>query len=184
MPQFTKLAIINTFIKLLNQMPLDKITVKDIVDDCGINRNTFYYYYKDIYALLDDIFRADTQKVIEENGNFKSLQDGFLQATEFARENKKAVYHIYNSMSREKLENYLYSIIDDLIAKYVDTQETGRQIADEDKRFLADFYKYALVGMILAWISKGMKEDPEFIIPRLVKLIYGSSQMFFSEPIR
>lgn len=43
MAQFTKQAIINSFLKLLEETPLDKITVKDIVEDCGINRNTFYY---------------------------------------------------------------------------------------------------------------------------------------------
>ena len=50
MAQFTRTAIVNSFIRLLNEKPLDKITVKDIVDDCGVNRNTFYYHFQDIYA--------------------------------------------------------------------------------------------------------------------------------------
>ena len=48
MSQFTKKAIVETFLELLKEHSLDKITVKDIVEKCGINRNTFYYYYQDI----------------------------------------------------------------------------------------------------------------------------------------
>ena len=43
MPNFTKKAIKETFIKLLDERPLNQITVKYIVEDCGINRNSIYY---------------------------------------------------------------------------------------------------------------------------------------------
>ena len=66
MAQFTKQAIINSFLKLLEETPLDKITVKDIVEDCGINRNTFYYYYHDIYALLEELFSDGIRRAMEE----------------------------------------------------------------------------------------------------------------------
>ena len=52
MPNFTKMAIKATFIKLLNERPLNRITVKDIVEECGVNRNSFYYHFEDIPALL------------------------------------------------------------------------------------------------------------------------------------
>ena len=52
MPAFTKKAIADSFLKLLREKPLDKITIKDIVEDCGINRNTFYYHFEDIPALV------------------------------------------------------------------------------------------------------------------------------------
>ena len=59
MTQFTSKAIEESFIRLLNERPLDKITIKDIVDDCGISRNTFYYHFQDITALLEHILNAD-----------------------------------------------------------------------------------------------------------------------------
>ena len=51
MAGFAKKAIRDSFIKLLNERPLSQITVRDIVDDCGVNRNTFYYYFQDISQL-------------------------------------------------------------------------------------------------------------------------------------
>ena len=55
MPNFTKKAIKETFIELLDERPLNKITVKDIVEDCGINRNSFYYHFEDLPALVEEI---------------------------------------------------------------------------------------------------------------------------------
>ena len=77
MAQFTKQAIINSFLKLLEETPLDKITVKDIVEDCGINRNTFYYYYHDIYALLEELFSDEIRRAMERFGGkfFLNLVD-------------------------------------------------------------------------------------------------------------
>ena len=62
MSELTKRAIQESFKKLLSNQPLDKITVKNITDDCGVNRNTFYYHYSDIYQLLEEIFLTEAQK--------------------------------------------------------------------------------------------------------------------------
>ena len=55
MAQFRSTAIQETFITLLDERPLNKITVKDIVETCGINRNSFYYHFEDLPALLEEI---------------------------------------------------------------------------------------------------------------------------------
>lgn len=66
MPNFTKKAIRESFIKLLNERPLNKITVKDIVEDCGVNRNSFYYHYQDLPALLEEIVSDEVKRIVEE----------------------------------------------------------------------------------------------------------------------
>lgn len=174
MPQFTKRALIDSFIKLLNETSLDKITVKDIVDECGVNRNTFYYYFQDIYAMLDEIFRAEAEKVIKESELYKSWKDGFIKSAVFALENRKAIYHIYNSINREQLEKYLYNITESLMLKFVNLQAEGMNVSEEDKKFIADIYKYALVGMVLDWISRGMTDDTEIFIDKMEKIFDGS----------
>ena len=54
MSQITKRALEASLKKLLTKKPLDKITITDITEDCGINRMTFYYHFKDIYDLVED----------------------------------------------------------------------------------------------------------------------------------
>ncbi len=174
MSQFTKKAIVESFVKLLNKTSLDKITVKDIVEDCGVNRNTFYYYFRDIYALLDELFQAETRKVLEGSRDFRSWQEGFLESTAFALQNKRAIYHIYNSINREQLERYLYDVTDNLMVGIVKNQAEGLKVPEEDIRLLADFYKYALVGMLLEWVRRGMKEDPEVVIKKLGRMMEGN----------
>ena len=57
MANFTQKAIKETFIALLEEHPLSDITVKNIVETCGINRNSFYYHYQDIPALIEEIVK-------------------------------------------------------------------------------------------------------------------------------
>lgn len=183
MSQLTKKAIIDSFVKLLNEKPFDKIAVKDIVEDCGINRNTFYYYYQDIYALLEEIFETEASKVIDENKTYLSWQEGFIQSTAFALQNKRAIYHIYKSISREKLENYLYRVTDDLMVKYIKQQAEGLKVTDEDIRLVSAFYKHAIVGIVLEWLERGMKDEPEHVIRRLGQLFDGNIRYVLSNVV-
>ena len=180
MTQFTSKAIEESFIRLLNERPLDKITIKDIVDDCGISRNTFYYHFQDITALLEHILNADVERVLSQHLDMDSWEDGFISAARFALENKRLVYHIYNSVSRERVERYLYSIAGEVMRLYVSriTEQVEhaahKKIFPEDQKMVVDFYKFALVGMILDWLNTGMKKDPEGLIRRVGEIFHGN----------
>ena len=54
MPGFTRQIILHTLTELMNEKPLSKITVKDIVERCGVNRNTFYYHFRDIPDAVEE----------------------------------------------------------------------------------------------------------------------------------
>ena len=97
MAQQTKNAIRRAFIQLLNERPLDKISIKDIAETGAVNRNTFYYYYADIYALVEDILQLEIQDFQSKLRRYDSWQEAFRDATAFASQNKRAVYHLYNS---------------------------------------------------------------------------------------
>ena len=57
MANFTRKAIMDACIKLLEKKPLNRITVRDIVEECGISRNSFYYHFEDVPSLLKAIIR-------------------------------------------------------------------------------------------------------------------------------
>ena len=174
MAQFTERAIIESFVKLLNERPLDKITIKDIVEDCGINRNTFYHHFDDIPTLVTRILEDETSRALSLHGDVHSWEEGFIAAAQFALSNKRLIYHIYNSVSREIFEQFLNDITWDIMYRFVDT--IARDIACDasDKKLIASFYKAALVGMILDWLANGMKYDPEEIIDRLGVMLEGN----------
>lgn len=160
MSKFTKQAIMNSFMKLLNEMPFDKITVKDIADDCGINRNTFYYNFQDIYALVDEILQNEINRLAEMHKNpYPSWSDGLLSVAEFALKNKKAIYHLHNSVKRHQLDKYLEKAIYGVVSEFVFRKAENRNIAQESLEFVAAFYCYALLGLVSKWIDTGMQED-------------------------
>lgn len=174
MSQFTKKAITEAFIALLNKKTLDKITVVDIAEKCGINRNTFYYYYSDIYALVEEVFDNEKQRIMEEHKSFSSWPEGFMEATSFARANKKALYHIYNSVSRDTLETFLYDVVMVNMTDFVTGQAQGLSVSKEDIHCLASFYTSALMGLVIKWMHDGMKQDPDSYISNISRLLDGN----------
>ncbi|MGI6182484.1 MAG: TetR-like C-terminal domain-containing protein [Candidatus Fimadaptatus sp.] len=175
--QYTRMMIRDTFVKMLGEMPLDKITVKDIVLRCEINRNTFYYHYADIYAILTEVFETELEKVVAEYNATLSWEEGFLMATRFALENRRAVYHVYNSLRREELERYLYRVAGGIMTNYVEKISEGIPAQPDDKRMIAMFYQSALTEMVIRWIAGGMKDDPEAMIRRIGRLFDGNIEL-------
>ena len=105
MSQVTKRALEASLKKLLLERPLDKITVTDIAEDCGINRMTFYYHFQDIFDLIDWICQEEGAKAIQGRKNYKTWQEGFLALCCATRENRAFVEGVYHSIQREKIEN-------------------------------------------------------------------------------
>ena len=171
--QYTKKIIREEFIKILNERPLNKITVKDIASACEINRNTFYYYYTDVYALLSELFQTELQTVTDEYNDTFSWEESFIVATKFALENKIAINHVYNSIQREELEDYIYNVSGHVMNRYVEKLSDGISASSGDKKLISSFYQCALTEMVLRWIASGMKEDPDTIVRRIGQLFDG-----------
>ena len=173
MSQVTKRALAASLIKLLSQKPLDKVTVKDIIEDCGVNRQTFYYHFKDIYDLVDWIFLEMASEFLEGKETYDTWQQGFTQKLYGVLRNRRLIMNAYNSLSREQVERFLYALTYDLLLGVVEEEAVDVSIREEDKKFIIDFYKYAFVGFMIDWIKKGMKEQPEAFIEKLSILIKG-----------
>ena len=169
----TKNALADSLKALLEFRPVDKITISDITDDCGVNRMTFYYHFQDIYDLLEWSWIREANKVLNGKKTYDTWQQGFLQIFNAVSENKQIVMNIYHSVNREQIEIYLYKLTYDLLFGVVEENAAGMDVRDDDKKFIADFYKYAFVGLILDWIKNGMKADPSQVIEHLDVLIHG-----------
>lgn len=174
MSQTTKRALEASLKHLLAKKPLDKITINDIAEDCGISRMTFYYHFKDIYDLIEWSCIEEASRVIEGNKTYDTWQAGFLHIFEAVLANKPFVMNVYHSVSREQIELFLYQVTYDLLIAVVEEKAAGLQVREADKVFIADFYKYAFVGLMLDWIRKGMKEDPNLIMRDLSLLLQGN----------
>ena len=174
MSNITKRALEASLKNLLLQKPLNKITVGDIANDCGINRMTFYYHFMDIYDLIEWSCVEDATKALEGKKTYDTWQEGFLNIFNAVLDNKPFIMNVYRSVSREQIEMYLYKLTYNLLIDVVNEKSVGMAVSDEDKKFIADFYKYAFVGIMLNWIRNDMKEEPKQIVDRISVLIHGN----------
>ena len=173
MQKDTKKLISETFVELLSNKPFDRITIKDIVDACGINRNTFYYYYSDIYDLLEEIFKKELNEIVGGERNTSSYIEGLIKVANVAYSHKKLIGNICSSRSYEYLENYMYKSCKPIMIDVVTNAAQGLDVPDEDIEFIASFYEYAWIGVISEWFRTGMREPPAKIAGQLWLVMDG-----------
>lgn len=180
MSQVTKRALEQSLKNLLLKKPLTKITVGDITDDCGINRMTFYYHFKDIYDLVEWSCLEDAKMALEEKKTYDTWQQGLLQIFKAVQENKPFILNVYRCVHREQVEKYLQPLVDQLLLNVINEEAAGITVRDEDKQFIAQVYSYMFIGLMLDWIKDDMREDPQQIVEKLSKLIKGSVSVVLS----
>lgn len=174
MPNTTKTALEASLKKLLLHKPIDKITINDLTTDCGISRMSFYYHFKDIYDLVEWVCLEDGKRALQDKKTYDTWQEGISQIFEAVLENKPLILSVYRSVSRDKIESYLYKLTFQLIESVVEEKCAGVEIRQEDKAFIAEFYKYGFVGIMLDWIERGMKEDYKEIVERMSITLHGN----------
>lgn len=162
---------------LLSKSTLDKITVKEITDSCGVKRQTFYYHFKDIYDLLEWTFLQEGEQIVDRDRLCETWQDVYLEVFRYIEKNKNFTINAYNSVGREHLERFLYRIVYDLIDRFLRQLDKAEKIKKEDRHFICDFYKFGLVGIILEWLGTGMKDDPEVLTGKLTRLLQRHIEM-------
>lgn len=174
MSLMTKRALAASLKNLLLQKPLNKITINDIAEDCGISRMTFYYHFKDIYDLVEWACAEDAARALEGKKTYDTWQEGFLNIFQAVQENKPFIMNVYRCVSRERIEQYLNPLIHNLILGVVEEKAAEMPVGEADKQFIASFYEYAFIGVMLEWISNGLKEDPSAIVERTSRLVHGN----------
>ena len=140
MPGFTKNAIKKEFLRLLDEKPLSQITVKNIVEACGINRNSFYYHYQDIPALIEEIVREQADIFIADYPDIGSMEEAINAVVDFCSRNRRAILHIYKSVNRDIFEDYLWKICDYVLSAYAKTAFKGHRVSESDRRLILDYY--------------------------------------------
>lgn len=159
--------------KMLEKKSMNHITVKDIVEDCGVSRQAFYYHFNDIYQLIEWIFQEEAKEALANNRDIDTWQQGYCHVLERMQYNKSLVTNVYRSISREYLETFMYNVLYDIIYPVVEEQSEGLIVDDKNKKFISHFYSLAVVATGLDWVSKGMREPPVEISEQVAVLVKG-----------
>ncbi len=158
MADFTSRAIKETFIKQLEERPISEITVKSIVEECGVNRNSFYYHFRDLPALVEEIVKEEAEGIIAKYPSVNSILECYDALIEFASHRKKAIMHIFQSLNREVFERNLMWVSEYFIKSWVENVSREKKLSDRDREALVNYYKCLGFGMVIDWLNHGMSE--------------------------
>ncbi len=156
MPPFTKRAIVETFLDIAAKKPFEKITVRDLVDKCGLNRNTFYYYFQDIYGVLEAVFLGETLFFSEETAPL----DGLYELLLFTEKQHRAMQSIYVSLGGDGISKYLFQPIEASFLSYL--ARKGEE--DGVRPLLARAVTHAVIGLYLDYLRGGCREAPDAVL--------------------
>ena len=176
MPNFTKIAIQQSFLRLLSQRPITKITVKDIVEDCGINRNSFYYHFQDLPQLLETVIIENADEIISRIPESFSLEEGLTTVLERLGENKRAIRNIWASPDRAFYEQNLMRVCNYVVSRYIACRSVDllRTLPEEELALLVDFCQCELFGQVTNWLNQNMAYDIVAHVQALCRLFEGS----------
>lgn len=173
MASFTKFAILKVFGDLAASRPVDKITVKDITDQCGISRNTFYYHYQDIYQVLKAYVQYSAEHVIElmvedegEDGKAGLKEIRYLEA------NRELLCNLYRSAANEEVRNCLQSASQIIFDCLIESVSQGMEVQAEDKKILSAVCQYTVRGIMTSWMEEDGMLNGETLEQVLVRLDY------------
>jgi len=165
-----------SFLRLLEERPLRDITVTDIVRDCGVNRNSFYYHFKDIPALLEEIITDYADRIIASQDPALSVADCLDTAARFAAAHRQVVLHINQSAHRDLFELCLMDICRRVVENYAAAAIGSLPIKAEDREILIRFYQCECFGQIMEWLNSGMRYDLGGQFRRLCQLAEGTTE--------
>lgn len=172
----TKKALAASIKELMKKKDLQKISVADIVENCGINRQTFYYHFQDKFALVNWIYYSEVACAITQNRTYQDWSDAVLDVLNIMKNEQSFYTNALNVTGQNAFQEYLFDVTKDLLLEIVNVFAEGQNIEMQDKDFIAEFYTYGLVGVVVQWARKGMKESPQEMVERLAHLIDDSKR--------
>ena len=175
MAAFTKIVIRRVFEGLLSIKQLDKITVKDITDQCGISRNTFYYHYQDIYG----VFKAYVEHSMDEIFNILKQEKDQAHICERVVEYLENHRTVFENILRSVKNGEVRKILDDSSHQFfnyvVDSIGEGIDSDPEDRELICAMCQHAVSGIMYEWLGREKKDAKTLsdLLTRANYLFYG-----------
>ncbi len=157
----TKHRLAEALKKHMEKTDFSKIRVSELLKDCDITRSTFYYYFTDIYALLEWMFETEAIDLLKKADDVYTWDQGVLLLLQYVEQNSKVCLCAYNSLGRPTLERMFYQDVAGVMKKYVDSNLSDIPADPDEKAFIMDFYVRAFVSVLAAWMCQGMKKSPD-----------------------
>jgi len=169
----TKRQLADALLQIMEKKSLQSISIRELAEACGINRQTFYYHFQDIFGLLRWAMDDEIEQFLSERAEWENWQQVMLDFFVYLKENTHRAICFYNSMDRKSLREFLQPEINKIISMMVEDRAEGLNIRPDRLRFIAHFYSVAFASVAENWLIDGMKEAPEQMIEYLSFVFEG-----------
>ncbi len=162
----TKNALADSLRKAMEKKTFSKITVSEIITDCGVNRKTFYYHFRDIYDLLRWMLEQDAIKIVKKFDLIIDYEEAINFVMNYVESNVHIINCAYDSIGHDHVKSFFYSDFVALMNTLISKAEirAGKYLEIGYKDFLTQFYTEALSGMLMEWIKNKNTIDKQQII--------------------
>ena len=160
----------------MEKKSLSKITVTDIVTDCGLNRKTFYYHFQDVPDLLKWTLEQEAVDVVKQFDLLNELEEALRFAVRYIRENSHMINCAYDSIARDELKRFLNHDFQSIVMSIVEQIERKENVhSDPDaKKIICNFYTEGMAGELVDLLkSRDAAQDEKSI--RCISLVVRTS---------
>ena len=159
--------------KLMAVKPINKITVRELVAECGMNRNSFYYHFEDIYALFKWMVEAEAVEIVKQYDFLMNYHEVIHFVLDYVENNQYLLSNAYNAIGQTGLKRFLYldfiSCMDSLLEQ--GCQRQGVTLDAEYRKFLCAFSTEAIAGTLLDYIIHPQDHSREKVISYVERLL-------------
>lgn len=172
----TKKTLSEALKKFMKHKPLSKISVTDIINDCGVNRKTFYYHFEDKYALLKWTLERETVEVLKNFDLLVDAEEALVFVLDYVDKNQHILNCAYDSMGREEMKRFFLAdfcgIVETIIEKL--EKEKNKLLPESFKEYLVSFYAKALAGVFIDYFQDKDKFDRSELVKNILFIIKAS----------
>lgn len=160
MRQTTKEALSTALEALLERRSIDKITVKDIVSQCGVNRQTFYYHFRDIYDLMEWSLMHSIERHIKESITGEmAWKEQIRELFHFFYLHRTVLLHGYDATNRIQYERAAVNWLTPMVHKLLESYPQSERVPEEKREFICGVYARGLTALLLEWIEEGLPDE-------------------------
>ena len=153
--------------------PIDKITVSGLSALVGINRQTFYYHFNDVYDLAVWVFEQEIANHIMEHATYTQWAEGYRTLLQYMRANYDQTRAVLNSLTHRERDAFFLGQFRGMMRAIVDEVGADLVLTEEDRQFVIDHYAVTVHGHLLLWLATNAKEDPDVLVPKIERILHG-----------
>lgn len=171
----TRAALAGALKARLRSQPLDKVTVTELVRDCGLTRQAFYYHFPDVRHLAVWVFETEVARRVRAFAAEEGWADGLVRLMLYMRENRSTTLGVINGVGQPGVERFLFRQMRPVTEAVMDQGGGGPRRA-QDRVLVVDFYTSAVLAVVLRWVADGMAEHPYRVVGDLEIMLHGAVQ--------